>query len=206
MPLELALDLPALRAQATEVEALAAHLHRLPTIDWRRAELGLQVYLDRCELCHGPAGQPGPTVPASARPPRDLADPGFQRRVTDEDLARVVRHGRKGMPALDPPVAKLEIGPLVAFIRLLSPGFALYDRYCAACHGDDGRGTGDLATEAHRPTVVFDAAYFRRRHPEQIRAAIWHMLAAQRPAMPHLRAALSETDARAIITYLKETE
>jgi mono/diheme cytochrome c family protein len=44
-PLELALDLPALRARAADVEALAAHLRRLPTVNWRRVELGHMVYL-----------------------------------------------------------------------------------------------------------------------------------------------------------------
>jgi mono/diheme cytochrome c family protein len=195
--------LPALRERARDVEALAAHLRRLPTLDWRRIELGQQVYLDRCELCHGPAGRPGPTAPADARAPRDLSDPAFQRSVTDEELTRVVRHGRKGMPALEPPIATGETPALVAFVRLLSPGFALYDRYCAACHGDDGRGAGDFATELAQPTVVFDEAYFKRRDPERLRAAIWHMLADQRPAMPHLRKRLSDAEARAVVTYLK---
>jgi mono/diheme cytochrome c family protein len=205
-PLNLALDVPALREHAEDVEALAAHLRRLPSVDWRRVEYGQQVYVDRCELCHGPAGEPGPMAPVSARPPRDLAEPEFQRQITDEDLARAVRHGRNAMRAPSPPVATAEIPPLVAFIRMLSPGFTLYDRYCAACHGDDGRGAGAFATDAHYPTVVFDAAYFRRRDPEQVRAAIWHMLSQQQPAMPHLRATLNETDARAIITFLKQTE
>ncbi len=205
-PLQLGLDLPALKARATEVEALAAHLHRLPTVDWRRVELGQEVYVDRCEVCHGAAGQPGPTLPHGARAARDLADPSFQRAITDDQLAHVVRHRQHGMPPLEPPVAANEIPALVGFVRLLSPGFALYDRYCAACHGDDGRGAGDFASDLPRPTVVFDADYFRRRDPEQVRTAIWHMLADQRPAMPHLRSTLTEADARAIVQYLKNAK
>jgi mono/diheme cytochrome c family protein len=204
-PLQLALDTPALKERARDVEALAAHLRRLPTLDWRRIELGQQVYLDRCELCHGPTGQPGPTVPRDARPPRDLADPAFQRGITDEQLTTAVRHGRTGMPPLDPPIASNETSALIAFVRLLSPGFTLYDRYCAACHGDDGRDTGELATEPH-PTVVFDEAYFRRRDPEQVRAAVWHMLAEQRTAMPHLRKKVGDAEARAIVAYLKDAK
>ena len=205
-PLELALDLPALKARAGDVEALAAHVRRLPTVEWRRAELGQLVYIDRCELCHGPEGKPDPTAPRIGRPPRDLSDPSFQRDTTDQQLARAAVHGRRGMPALEPPVLKAEVAPLVAFLRLLSPGFVLYERYCAACHGDDGRGTSDVGSELRRPSVVFDAAYFRRRDPEQLRAAIWHMLAEERPAMPHLRARLTDAEARAIIDWLKATE
>ena len=76
-----------------------------------------------------------------------------------------------------------------------SPSDVRYDGWPHAC-----------TRSSPRTTVVFDAAYFRRRDPEQVRAAIWHMLAEQRPAMPHLRSALSDAEARAIITYLRQTE
>jgi mono/diheme cytochrome c family protein len=205
-PLVLALDLPSLRARAADVEALAAHLERLASTDWRQMELGQAVYVDRCELCHGRAGTPDATTPAPVRPARSLGDPTFQRATSDAELVAVVRHGRRDMPALDPPVVAPEVAPLVRFVRLLSPGFALYDRYCAACHGDDGRGAGSFAEEAGLPTVTFDRAYFRRRDPEQVRAAVWHMLATERPAMPHLRRTLTEPEARAVIQYLKATD
>jgi mono/diheme cytochrome c family protein len=204
VPLELALDLPALRARAVEVEAHAAYLERLPAIDWRQVEHGQAVYVDRCELCHGRAGAPGPTVPRGARPPRDLGDPDYQRRVTDAELMVVVIHGRHGMPPLEPAVAAGELPALMAFVRLLSPGYALYDRYCATCHGDDGRGAGSFAEAVPRPTVSFDRAYFRRRDPEQVRTAVWHMLATKRPAMPHFRRVLDEDEVRAVIRYLKD--
>jgi mono/diheme cytochrome c family protein len=201
VPLELALDPAGLRGRADDVEALAAHLERLPTVDWRRIEEGTDVYLDRCELCHGPFGTPDP-IPGSPLPARDLADPAFQRTTTDAALQHVLTHGHGGMPA---PLAMTanERTAVIAFVRLLSPGYTLYDRYCAACHGDDGRGTGTFGESDGRPTVVFDRAYFRRRDPEQVRAAIWHMLDVQRPAMPHLARDLSEAEANAIIAYLK---
>ena len=206
VPLQLALDLPSLKARAGDVETLAAHLERLPAVEWRQVEEGEAVYLDRCELCHGRAGVPGATLPQGARSPRDLSDPAFQRAVTDTELKTLVVHGRKGMPALEPPVAAAELAPLIAFVRLLSPGYTLYDRYCVACHGDDGHGAGSFAEETQRPTVVFDRAYFKRRDPEQVRAAIWHMCDTKRPAMPHYRSSLTEAEARAVITYLKQAE
>ena len=206
VPLELALDLPALRARAGDVEAIAAHLQRLPTVDWRRVEEGEAVYLDRCELCHGRAGAPGPAVGRGTRPPRDLGDPAFQRAISDDELKVVVAHGRRGMPPLVPPVPAGELDSLVAFVRLLSPGYALYDRYCAACHGEDGYGAGSFAEGSARPTVNFDRAYFKRRDPEQVRSAVWHMLDTKRPAMPHFRSTLTEAEARAVITFLKHAE
>ena len=203
VPLELGLDVAALRARAADVEAIARHLERLPTIDWRRVEEGQEVYVDRCELCHGSTGKSELTLPPGARAPRDLSDPAYQATVDDRALAELVRHGRAGMPAIGPPMARDEVEALAAFVRLLSPGYVLYDRYCAACHGDDGRGAGSLAEEDERPSVVFDRKYFARRDPEQVRTAVWHMLATKRPSMPHFRRVLSSAEVRAIIGYLK---
>ncbi|MCC6765697.1 MAG: c-type cytochrome [Deltaproteobacteria bacterium] len=203
VPLELALDPERLRSRAREVEAIAAYLERLPTIEWRRVEEGQAVYVDRCELCHGRTGTPELTLPPGARTPRDLSDPAFQASVDEKDLGVLASHGRGGMPAIGPPIAAGELRSLVAFVRLLSPGYVLYDRYCAACHGDDGRGAGSLAEEGERPAVVFDRAYFRRRDPEQVRTAVWHMLATKRPAMPHFRRVLTPAEVRAIVAYLK---
>jgi mono/diheme cytochrome c family protein len=202
-PLMLAVDTPALRARAADVEAIAAHLERLPTIDWRVVERGEELFIDRCEICHGQNGQPGPHPPAGVRSPRDLSDPAFQKNLRDDQVATAVRDGHRNMPALTPRVPQRDLPAVTAFVRLLSPGFVLYERYCAACHGDDGRGTGSFAEVGQRPAVVFDRDYFHRRDPEQVRAAVWHMLDAQHPAMPHLRRMLTEQQARTIIAYLK---
>ena len=126
--------------------------------------------------------------------------------MTDAELKIVVGHGRHGMPALVAPVAASELPALIGFVRLLSPGYALYDRYCAACHGDDGHGVGSVGEQTRRSTVIFDRAYFRRRDPEQVRTAVWHMLATERPVMPHFRTKLSEVEVRAVIAYLKQVE
>lgn len=205
-PLQLALDLPALRARASDVEALVAYMKRLPTVNWRLVDAGEEVYLDRCAVCHGEDGRPGPTRPPGVGVPRDLSDPAYQRSLTDDELIALVRHGHHGMPALTPRVSEDEARNLAAYVRLLSPGQQLYMSYCAACHGEDGRGAGTLAEEIRRPTVVFDSAYFTRRDPEQLRARVWHMVEQETPMMPHYREMLSEAQARAIIEYLKRTE
>lgn len=203
-PLELALDLPALRAHATDVEAVVAYLRRLPTIDWRSIGRAEATYVDRCALCHGMYGRPGAELPHGVRAPRDLSDPTFQQSIKDDELATLVRHGRTGMPALTPRVTETDAQALTRFVRLLSPGFELYARYCAACHGDDGRGEDGLAETLSRPSVVFDRTYFARRDPERLRASVWHMLAEEKPAMPHYRHLLNDAKARAIIEYLKQ--
>ncbi len=205
-PLELALDLPALRARAGEVEALIAYMKRLPGIDWNLAQVGQEVFEERCVLCHGVSGRPGPTLPAGVRRPRDLSDPSYQSTVTEKALIVAVRHGRQGMPALTPRVSDEDAQALAAYVRLLSPGRELYSKFCAACHGEEGRGNGDLSAEIHPPTVVFDRAYLAHANPEQLRAQVWHMVRDEKPMMPHFRVLLSEGQARAIVEYLQRTD
>jgi len=205
-PLELALDLPALRARAVEVEALAVYMRRLPGTDWQHAAGGQDTYMERCAACHGPSGRPGPTLPAGVRRPRDLSDPKYQSSVTDAELTLAVQHGRAGMPALTPHVSDDEARELTVYVRLLSPGFELYSTYCAACHGDDGTGNGNLAEEIQRPAVRFDRDYFQHMDPEKLRANVWHMVRDEKPKMPHFRVLLTEAQARAIVEYLQRTD
>ena len=205
-PLELALDLPSLRARAAEVEAVVEYVKRLPTVDWMRTDRGEEVYVARCEECHGAFGRPGKELPAGVKAPRDLGDPAYQASVSDGALQELVRHGRKEMPALVPRVSHEQARQLTAFVRLLSPGYQLYTQYCAACHGDDGRGPGALADGIRRPTVKFDRNFLIGTDPEELRASVWHMVGEEKPSMPHYRSALSEAQAVAIIEYLKRTE
>jgi mono/diheme cytochrome c family protein len=202
-PLQLGLDLPALKARASEVNALVSHLKRLPAIDWDVAASGWDTYADRCVACHGEYGAPGKGLPAGVRPPRDLSDPAFQRTTGDEELVSAVRHGREGMPALVPRIPEGDGLPLATFVRLLSPGFRLYSRYCASCHGDDGLGAEGPPGSLQVPAVRFDEAYFRRTDPEHLNKAVWHMTAEQKPAMPHYRWTLTEAQTRAIVEYLR---
>jgi len=205
-PLELALDLPALRARAGDVEALAAYLKRLPGINWDLASRGEDVFAERCVLCHGATGRPGPTLPAGVARPRDLSDPSFQKSVSDAQLIMDVRHGRAGMPALTPRVSEEDADALAAYVRLLSPGYELYSTYCAACHGDDGRGNGNLAEAINRPTIAFTRDYFVHTDSERLRANVWHMVGDQKPMMPHFRVLLTAAQARAIVEYLQRTD
>ena len=204
--LTLALDQPALRARAGDVEAIVAYMNRIPTIDWQVVEPGWEAYVSRCEACHGAYGRPPKRVPPGVGTPRDLSDPAFQKSVSDEQLMVDVRHGHKGMPALFPRLPEADGPPLVAFVRLLSPGFELYTRYCANCHGDDGHPVTGLLESMPAPTQTFDRRYFASHDPEQIRNKVWHMLGEHEPRMPHFRWTLTEAQARAIVEYLKQTE
>lgn len=199
--LELALDLPALRAHARKVDDVVAHMKRLPTLDWGLVDEGWGIYMQRCERCHGRFGRPSASFPSGVRPPRPLGDPAFQRSMDDAALREAIRHGREGMPAPTPRPAADEVALLAGFIRILSPGFETYSQYCAACHGDDGHGAP--AIDPALPTVVFDASYFRRTDPERLHDAVWHMMEQNQPSMPHFQRAITESETRHIVEYLR---
>ena len=203
-PLGLARDPERLRGRAADTEMLVAHLRRLPALRWRRIERGQEFYVDRCEVCHGPFGHPSTILPLGVtRPPRDLSDPAYQRRTSDTTLLERARHGRRGMPA----IAGLDVAEnrdaLLAYLRLLSPGYEHYSRFCAGCHGDDGRGPGVDWAAAPRPHVVFDEPYFAKKDPEVLRRDVWHMLGANEPQMPHMSRVLRPRDVRAILAFLR---
>ena len=198
----LALDPGALRARLTDTEAIVSHLQAIPDVNWRLVERGQDLYLSRCESCHGPFGRPPSALPTTATPP-DLSASGFQRNVPDDELVRAVRHGRPGMTAIPTLRSEADASALVAFVRILSPGFELYSRHCATCHGDDGHPQREFVEARQRPTVVFDRQFLARRDPLQLRAAVSHMLEQREPGMPHFRTTLSEPEARAILRYLR---
>jgi mono/diheme cytochrome c family protein len=201
--LRLELDPDQLSARASDVEDLLAHLERLPRIDWRTVDAGWDLYVSRCQQCHGRYGKPPRALPSGVRPPPDLSDPAIQRSFTDGQLVVAVCHGHENMPALVPHILPCDANDLTAFVRVLSPGFELYSRHCAACHGDDGHGPRDVDAFTEVPPVVFDRSYFDHRDAEYLRARIWHMTAAAKPSMPHFRWALTEDEARAVVRHLE---
>ena len=196
-------DAVALRARVGEIDALVAHLKSIPDIDWDRAVRGQVLYLERCQPCHGFFGRPDAGTPAGRKPPRDLASGHDRRTLDDGDLLRTMRSGHAHVPEVPALQSDADGRALLAFVRLLSPGFEIYTRYCGMCHGDDGRPQGTPVDPRDRPTVVFDRAYFERHDAGELRLAVWHMLNEHEPEMPHFRADVSETGVRAIVDYLR---
>jgi mono/diheme cytochrome c family protein len=206
VPLMLTFDPKALRARLGEVNDVIAHLERIPDVNWKLVERGEELYVDRCEVCHGPYGRPPEEMLVYPRPAADLSSPAFQRAHRDEDLIRVARRGHESMPAASGVRDDDAARALVAYLRVLSPGFDLYSRYCAACHGDDGRPQREFVAPGRQPKVVFDRAYLESRNPDQLQAAVFHMLGEQKPMMPHFRETLTAPQVRAIVQYLKSRD
>lgn len=193
----------AVARHAEDTESLYRFLRSLPSIRWAAAEQGELVFLDRCSPCHGLYGRGEPPYPPGiTRPPRDLSDASFQSATDAETLSKLVRHGKRGMPALVPRLTDREARDVAAYVRILSPGFALYDRLCSVCHGRHGEGAIGALEESHAPQLAFDARYFRTHDPEEVRRNVWHMLDDTKPTMPHFPE-LTVEQVKAILAYLR---
>ncbi len=202
VPLSLALDPAALKRRSNTVEALVSHIQRLPTLDWRSIEAGEEIYVNACEACHGPLGIPPAVLPRGVPRPPDLATTHVRSIGERKALEAQIRHGHAGMPAVLGDDSQEDVDAVVSFVMLLSPGYQSWSRYCAGCHGDDGRGPGEFWSLTKRPTVVFDSAWLKHRDPEELRVEVWHMLAEEQPQMPHFPR-LTEAQAGAIVDWLR---
>jgi mono/diheme cytochrome c family protein len=197
--LRLALPVP---HRSTDTEALEEFLRSIPSVNWPLADTGRALYLSHCVDCHGHYGHgDGVALDRTERVPRDLSDPSLQRLLTDQELSLLVRHGKAGMPKLHRRPSEADTPALVSFVRILSPGYELYYRYCVSCHGPHGKSSETQADE--RPRFVFDDRYVRSLDAEELRERIWHMLRGVKPEMPHFEATLTPGDVRAILAYLR---
>ncbi len=202
-PLSLAVDVTALRRQSKEVGAIDQHIRKIAAVDWVAVENGWAIFAERCGACHGPFGESQGDLPPGVRAPRDLASAEFQKSLDDRALGMAVSHGRKGMPALVPRLRGADVGNVVAFVRILGPGFQSYSKYCGHCHGDDGVGVGNFDPGVGAPAITFDSEYIQKVDPIRFRESIWHMLRLQKPSMPHFRKQITEAETRAILDYLR---
>jgi mono/diheme cytochrome c family protein len=202
LQLPIVFDPPALGRILDDVDAVTAHVRRIPTVDWTEARRGREIFLQRCEGCHGPTGEGArPEVPLDRVPP-DLGSAEVRARLTGARRELAVRHALPGMLGVSQVPDERDGKALAAWVAVLSPGYRLYATYCTACHGEDGRPPAGLA-EADRPKVVFDRAYVAEEPPSAIEESSLHMVATKQPRMPHLGGDLTEADTRAIIEYLR---
>lgn len=81
---------------------------------------GRGLFQRTCSGCHGRDGR-GAMRPGLSRPPRDLTNPAFQAKMTDEQLRQSIRIGKGQMPAFGGLLGEEEIRNLIAYIRSLAP-------------------------------------------------------------------------------------
>jgi mono/diheme cytochrome c family protein len=73
-----------------------------------------------CARCHGPDGSGASLTPALAVA-RNFRDAAFQKERSDEDLARVIRDGKGGMPPFANAYTPEQVAELVRLIRSFNP-------------------------------------------------------------------------------------
>jgi len=194
-----------------QVTALLSYLRRLPTVDWKKVHAAEDAYDSLCVSCHGVYGRGDGPLAASLSPrPRDLSDPAYQSQVNDQELFRIISAGKGSMPGTKDVLSEKGVRAVSAFVRVLSPGYETYDRFCASCHGPDGRPAvlavdellGTSRAPGERPPV-FDQAYMRAHTDEQLRAWVRHMLKENQAGMPHFAGSLNAEQVRQILTYLR---
>ncbi len=151
--------------QAADTEALYRFLQKLPETRWKSVDAGAELYFERCTPCHGGYGHPESALPPGVtRRPQDLSDEVFQASVSDRELRWLVRHGRRGMPVVLPRLTEAEAADLVSFVRLLSPGFELYDSFCSTCHGFRGEGATERCSAPSRAALRLRRPLFSHPH------------------------------------------
>jgi mono/diheme cytochrome c family protein len=192
-------EMPRDLTEERQVTALDHWVRHLRDHDWDAVRAGRLLYERACVACHGVYGD-GVGVLIPARPPADVR--AAQARLTDGALAAIVRKGSGEMPPT--PLGAHEMPPLIAYLRVLSPAYQLYGTYCAACHGDDGRGVHPedrLAPATAAPRI--DTARFARLAPAARRRRLLHMFRREQGLMPHFQGLLGADEIRDIITYLR---
>ena len=101
----------------------------MPTPDLGyNAREGRTLFLHYCSTCHGKDGHGDGFNAYNLDPkPRDLGEPAFQAKRTDDELASVVRSGgaaaglSSGMPPWGRTLNDRQIFNLVSFVRTLRP-------------------------------------------------------------------------------------
>lgn len=77
-----------------------------------------KIYVDKCLKCHGEKGKgDGPKAWDLSKKPADYTDKEKMSKFTDADLRKVVKEGKKPMPAFGKKLSDEDINGVVAYIR-----------------------------------------------------------------------------------------
>ena len=204
----------AVKDNEEDVTSLLTYLRRLPTIPWETITAGQQAYDSLCVSCHGIYGRgDGLMSPSLVPQPRNLSDPAYHKQIDDDELFRIISEGKGSMPGVADVVSVEDRRAIVTFIRLFSPGYELYDRFCGVCHGATGvppeiaqkelfeELLGKEASQTQTP--VFDKKYMQTHTDAHLRGWVRHMLKEHRAVMPHFGGDLNAEQVRQILAYLR---
>jgi mono/diheme cytochrome c family protein len=75
-----------------------------------------ELYARHCSECHGKDGR-AKGFKAKAKGTRNLTDPQWQERVSDERIFNTINNGKGHMPAFAKKLSEAEIDSLVQYVR-----------------------------------------------------------------------------------------
>ena len=182
---------------------------------------GKRLFTSYCVVCHGETGKGnGPLADKMQPSPANLADTERMRKRSDKDLYRIIegkeRHGHSfaGMPEWGEILSRKQIQTLAVYVRYLSRnkyptldepdiGQAVYEDYCAACHGRNGKGKGVLAQLMPiSPTDHTDARKMGTFTDRQINNIITNG-DVTKPFMPSWKGILTESEVEAVVRHIR---
>ena len=171
---------------ASLTSPLAAQEPTLPPVQ-PDAEIGNDLFQERCANCHGPAGQgDGEFAVDLPQPPANYTETEFRQTRIPGVMYHTITDGilESGMPPFGSessnPIDEENRWHLVAAVYSLATppeaiesGQAVYEENCLACHGETGLGDGpDAASaEADIPDLT-SLRYWFNRSNETVFAAI----------------------------------
>jgi mono/diheme cytochrome c family protein len=72
--------------------------------------------------------------------------------------ASAMANGSQAAPAGNPEAKKLK-NPVASSAASIAAGKKNYDKFCAFCHGDEGKGDGPMAPKGSHPSNLTDAEW-----------------------------------------------
>ena len=183
---------------------------------------GAKLYAQNCAACHGESGDGGIGVPLSL--------PSFQATVDDQYLQRTIRHGRPGR--VMPSFSQLKDDEVVAIVKHLRSwyhgkipryaskqvkgdsqhGAALFQKNCAACHGqqaEGGHGTGVTLSRPRDLPIIAPSLHNAGFLASASDAMIKNTLVKGRAGTPMVafgKQGLKERDLNDIVAFLRSLE
>jgi cytochrome c6 len=80
------------------------------------ADNAQDLYKSKCQMCHGPNGQP--TAVGKSMGARPFSDPDVVK-MSDAELASITSNGKNKMPAYKGKLAEDQVNALVKYVRAL---------------------------------------------------------------------------------------
>jgi cbb3-type cytochrome c oxidase subunit III len=186
---------------------------------------GRKLFVSYCQLCHGTAGKgDGPLARTMNISPADLtttvrsrSDTILKKIISGEGRQTITGRDRHNllsdaMPEWKNVFNESQIDALIAYLRFLSTskhelmgdselGLQIYQKYCTVCHGVEGEGDGIM-------TRLMGIKPMNHTNPNETNRLsnaelIRSILDGKGQYMPAWRGILSETDAEALVSYIR---